>query len=125
MRTLIVMAMACGICGAAADAPETVLTTYRVKPGKEAEFLRAQADAWQVIRRANLASASPHLLLRTVDTDGKPCFIELLSWRDHEAPDHAPADLRALWNQLETLCEPRDGHRGIEFPEVTIVNELP
>ena len=28
-----------------------------------------------------------------------------------------------VWKEMEALCEPRDGHRGIEFPEVTMVAE--
>jgi hypothetical protein len=42
---------------------------------------------------------------------------------NHDAPDHVPADVKALWAKLEDLCEKRDGHRGIEFVEMEIVKE--
>ena len=59
--------------------------------------------------------------MKGVDEAGKTYFVEILTWKDHEAPDHASEEIRAIWAQLEAFCEPRLGHRGIEFPEVQIV----
>ncbi|HXI38471.1 MAG TPA: hypothetical protein VNH83_00765 [Bryobacteraceae bacterium] len=105
----------------AAGGTETVISTFRVRAGKEAEFAKVHARAWPAYRRFGLVAETPHLVLQGVDEAGKPYFVELLTWTDHEAPDHASAEVRAIWAQLEALCEPRLGHRGIEFPEVRIV----
>jgi hypothetical protein len=104
-----------------AAGPETVISTFRVRAGKEAEFAKAHAQAWPAYRRFGLVSEKPHLVLQGVDEAGKTYFVEILTWKDHEAPDHAAPEVRALWAQLEALCEARLGHRGIEFPEVQIV----
>ncbi len=118
-----------GACALAAQQPaatpaggtETVISTYRVRAGKEAEFEKVHAQAWPAYRRFGLVAEIPHLVLQGVDEAGKPYFVEILTWKDHDAPDHASQEIRAIWAQLEALCEPRLGHRGIEFPEVRIV----
>jgi len=107
--------------GAPAGGTETVISTFRVRAGKEAEFARVHAQAWPAYRRFGLVAEKPHLVLQGVDEAGKTYFVEIFTWKDHDAPDHASPEIRAIWAQLEALCEPRLGHRGIEFPEVQIV----
>jgi len=41
--------------------------------------------------------------------------------RFNSAPDHAPAEVRALWDQMELLCERRSDRDTIEIPEVEIL----
>ena len=105
------------------DDSETVIATYRVKEGKEAEFQKVLEKAWPAYRKLGMALERPHLILRGVDEAKKTYFIEILTWKSHDAPDQASPEVRALWNQLEALCESRLGHRGIEFPEVEIVRQ--
>ena len=107
--------------GAPAGGTETVISTFRVRAGKEAEFARVHAQAWPAYRRFGVVAEKPHLVLQGVDEAGKTYFVEIFTWKDHDAPDHASPEIRAIWAQLEALCEPRLGHRGIEFPEVQIV----
>ena len=107
--------------GAPAGGTETVISTFRVRAGKEAEFARVHAQAWPAYRRFGFVAEKPHLVLQGVDEAGKTYFVEIFTWKDHDAPDHASPEIRAIWAQLEALCEPRLGHRGIEFPEVQIV----
>jgi len=57
------------------------------------------------------------------DDAGKVYFIEILMWKDHDKPDNAPPDVTAIWAQMEALCEKRDGHRGIEFHEVRVIQK--
>jgi hypothetical protein len=101
---------------------ETVYTTFRVIPGKEAEFAKVLAKAWPTYHRLGMVLARPHLVLSGTDDAGKPYFIEILTWKDHDAPDHAPAEVQAIWDQMTALCEKRDGHRRIEFYEVKIID---
>jgi hypothetical protein len=103
--------------------PETVLSTLRARAGNEAELQKALIEEWATLRRLGLVLTDPHVLLKGQDESGKTIFVEVLTWRDHDAPDHAPAEVEAIWKHLESLCEPRLGHRGIEFPEFEVVGD--
>jgi hypothetical protein len=104
---------------------ETVLSTFRPRAGKEDELLKTMNQNWSTLRRLGLVLAGPHLILRGKDESGKTIFVEILTWRDHDAPDHVPAEVQTIWNQLQSLVEERGGHRGIEFPEFEIVSSTP
>jgi hypothetical protein len=106
-----------------ASSPETVLSTYRIKKGRDAEFRTVHAETWKAYRKYNLVLPSPHTVVAGKEESGSPFFVEILTWKDHDAPDHVPAEVKELWTRLEDLCEKRDGHRGIEFTEMEIVKE--
>jgi hypothetical protein len=107
--------------GKTKDDTETVYTTFRVIPGKETEFAKVLAKAWPTYHRLGMVLERPHLVLSGADDAGRPYFIEILTWKDHDAPDHAPAEVQAIWDQMTALCEKRDGHRRIEFYEVKVI----
>jgi hypothetical protein len=102
---------------------ETVHTTFLVKDGKEAEFQKVYEKAWSAYQKFGMVLTKPHMLLRGEDEAGKIYFIEILTWKDHDKPDNAPAEVKAIWAQMEALCERRDGHRGIEFEEVRVLQK--
>jgi hypothetical protein len=104
---------------------ETVLSTFRPRTGKEDELLKTMNQNWATLRRLGLVLQEPHLILRGKDDAGKTIFVEILTWRDHEAADHVPAEVQTIWNQLQSLVEERNGHKGIEFPEFEIVSASP
>jgi hypothetical protein len=106
-----------------ADSTETVFSTYRIKKGREAEFQTVHAATWKAYRQYNLVLSTPHTVVKGKEESGAPFVVEILTWKDHDAPDHVPAEVKALWAKLEDLCEKRDGHRGIEFVEMEIVKE--
>jgi hypothetical protein len=110
---------------AAAPAPhsgtETVLITYRVKAGDQAALLTVLRRQWTELRKANLVKAEPHLLLSGNDENERPYFVEVFSWVSHDAPEHVPPAVQDVWSRMAPLVEERDGHRGVEFPEVQIV----
>ena len=110
-----------GKSGDASDSPETMLVSYHAKPGKEAALQDALARTWAVCRKDKLVFASPHLLVREKDDAGKTRFVESFTWVSHAAPDNAPPDLKVVWRELESLCEPRDGQKGIDGSEVETV----
>jgi len=105
----------------AKSAPETVLITYHVKAGKEAEFQAVLSRAWQIYRTERLVFAEPHIILRDTEDGAKVRFVEIFTWVSHAAPDHAPAAVKELWAQEQSLCEARSGHGGIEGGEVEIL----
>lgn len=104
-----------------AGGTETVLVTHRVREGKEAEYAKILAREWSTLRRLGLVLERPHVVLSGTDESGKPIFVEVLSWKDHDTPDNVPAEVGEIWKQLETLVEKRGAHKGIEFPEFAIV----
>lgn len=101
---------------------ETVLSTFRPRAGKEDELLKTMNENWSTLRKLGLVLQEPHLILRGKDDGGKTIFVEILTWRDHEAADHVPPEVQTIWNHLQSLVEERNGHKGIEFPEFEIVN---
>jgi len=76
---------------------------------------------WPIYRRDKLVFATPHLLVREKDDAGRTRFVESFTWVSHDAPDHAPPDVKVIWKELESLCEPRDGKKGIDGSEVETV----
>jgi hypothetical protein len=50
-----------------------------------------------------------------VDGEGKTYSIEIFTWRDASIPDHAPAAVLSLWQEMK---EPVEG-RGVEIALVT------
>src|SRR5882762_115713 len=101
--------------------PETVLVTYHVKSGKEAELQLALAQAWQVYRREHLVFAEPHVIVRDTEDGGKPRFVEVFTWVSRSIPEHAPESVVTIWKQEEALCEKRGEHYGIAPGEVKLI----
>lgn len=101
--------------------PETVLVTYRVKSGKEAEFREVLSRAWGIYRKDGLVFARPHLVLQDTEDGGKPRFVEIFTWVSRTIPEHAPESVQTIWKQEESLCERRGEHYGIEPGEVRLI----
>jgi hypothetical protein len=100
---------------------ETVMITYHVKTGKEREFRAVLTQAWQVYTQDHLVMSEPHVVVRDTEEGAKVRFVEIFTWVSHDAPDHAPEAVRAIWQQEQSLCEARSGHSGIEGGEVDCV----
>ena len=103
------------------SSPETVLVTYRVKPGKEQQLAATLSRAWDVYRKERLVFAQPHVIIREREEGDKHRFIEMFTWVSHDAPDHAPDSVKNIWDQMQLVCETRDGHKGLEGGEVEIL----
>jgi hypothetical protein len=107
--------------GAAKGDPETVLVTYRVRAGKEAEFRELLARAWEIYRRDHLVFSEPHVVVQDNEEQGKPRFVEIFTWVSRSIPENAPDSVKAIWKQEESLCERRGEHYGIEPGEVKLI----
>jgi hypothetical protein len=103
------------------NAPETVLATYRAKPGMENDLRKFLAVDWTLLRKHGLVLSQPHIVLRGEEEPGRTYFVEVMSWKDHEAADHVPPDVQEVWTKMGAVTEARGGHRAIEFPEVHVV----
>ncbi|HEY1684156.1 MAG TPA: hypothetical protein VGG19_05295 [Tepidisphaeraceae bacterium] len=104
-----------------ADA-ETVMVTYHVIPGKEEQLQADLNKAWEIYTQQNLVVASPHQVLKDKDATGKPCFVEVFSWVDHQAPERVSDAVKNLWDDMHSCCEDRDGHPGVDGHEVSRVD---
>jgi hypothetical protein len=96
----------------AATGSETMLITYRPKPGEEADLQAVLAQAWQTYQAEHLVFAKPHVIVRDTEDGGGTRFVEIFTWI--KAPDNPPADVNAIWKQEQSLCDSRNGHKGIE-----------
>jgi hypothetical protein len=101
--------------------PETVLVTYHVKSGKEAEFQELLLRVWGIYRKEHLVFAQPHVIAQDKESGGKPRFIEIFTWVSHSAPEHAPGSVKTIWDQMQSLCEARDGQGGLVGGEVDLL----
>jgi hypothetical protein len=101
--------------------PETVMVTYHVKSGSEAEFQDLLTRVWKIYQSEHLVFAQPHIIVRDKGADDKPRFVEIFTWVSHDAPANAPDAVTALWKQEHSLCEDRGGHPALEGGEVKLL----
>ena len=120
---MIVSLLTCGIAAAQLPGPgsETMHSVAHVKAGHEAEYAQLSANAWSLYKRLGLVLDKPHVVLKGTDEKGRTYFVEVFTWKSADIPDHAPAEEKAIWQQLEAACEVRDGRPGIDFAEVTAI----
>lgn len=98
----------------------TALCLYRVKAGSEAAFRGLLAKHWPTLHRLGLAADEPSTIYQGSEKAGAPLFVELLSWKNAEAPNraHELPEVMAVWEPMGMLCESRDGKPPMEFPHV-------
>jgi len=104
--------------GAKGDS-EMVLVTYHVQSGKEAELQTLLSYAWETYRSEHMVFYKPHIIFRAVEDGDKTRFVEIFTWV--RKPDHAPDNVKVIWQQEHSLCEARSGHAGIEGGEVKLI----
>jgi hypothetical protein len=96
-------------------ANETVICTYRVRAGAEADFSGLVNRHWPTLHGLEVVTDEPAQLFRSV---GSPAtFVEIFTWVDggfSRAREHP--DVLAIWEPMEQLCEERDGSPAMEFP---------
>jgi hypothetical protein len=114
-KLLLILAMA---TTAYAETPETVITTYHPKAGKEAELLQVLRDAWSVYTKLNLVTGT-HQLYRATPEGGAAYFVEIFTWRDEAIPDNAPPEVLKVWNAMRTTTD------KLEFAEIKPVPDRP
>jgi hypothetical protein len=94
-----------------------VVCTYRVKAGREKEFVELLKRHWPALRKLGLVHEQPRLALHGHDTDKTSCFVEVFAWKDRGFQlAHQHPEVLALWEPMEQMCEARDGRPATEFP---------
>jgi hypothetical protein len=100
--------------------PETVLITYRVKVGSEADMEQQIAKHWKTATSLNLVDGSRHLVFRGSDEE-RPYYVEIFSWQGASVPDDPPKEIKAIWSDMSKLVESRRDKPGIEIGVVSEV----
>jgi len=87
--------------------PVRMLCTYRIKEGKEAEFLSLLEKHWPTLRSVDLATDDAARVLRARDKSGKTVFIEMFSWKNPEAPGiaHQTPEVMSVWEPMGALTD--------------------
>jgi len=112
-----------GRAAASSDEPETVLTFFRPQPGQEEALLRLIREDRATLRRLDVVDESPYVLARATDPGGAVRYVELFTWKSAEIPDHAPPEVRAIWDRMQKIVQPRNGRPGIDFEAVQLLPE--
>src|SRR5437899_12917897 len=121
---LFAAAVLTGRLATAAGPKETMHVTYHVQTGKLEEFLSVLKQHHPACRKLGLVLAEPHLILSGKEDEGKPVVIEILTWKDGDAPDSVPKhhpDIKKIWDRLNALVEKRGEKPGIDIDEMEIV----
>ena len=87
--------------------PVRMLCTYRIKDGKESEFLRLLERHWPTLHNLGLATDDRAQVFRTKDKAGKSVFIETFSWKDAASPDiaHQTPEVMSVWEPMGALAD--------------------
>jgi hypothetical protein len=101
---------------------QVVVCTYRVKIGRERDFLALLERHWPTLRKLGLVHEQPRMALQGRDTDKTSCFVEIFAWKDRGFEvAHKHPEVLALWEPMEQMCEPRDGRPATEFRHYSVL----
>jgi hypothetical protein len=108
------------------SARETVVCLYRVRPGREEQFLSLLGRHWPTLRELGLVSDARPQHYRGAEQDGRPLFVEIFEWIDGEAAEraHQHPEVAAIWEPMDALTESRAGRPNMEFPHVRRIEVL-
>jgi len=101
-----------------AQKPETIVSMYYPKPGKQDDLLRAIQATWAVYTGMGLVTAD-HQLYRAETEGGSVYYVQIFTWKDENSPDNAPPEVKKAWAGL------RDVAAKIDFAAVTPVPDRP
>lgn len=125
---LVALGVAGCLCVAASQAqtqspdaqPETVLITYHAQKGHEEEMKKVLSEAWQTYTRLDMVLPEPHVILQGSE-GGNPYFVEILTWKDHDIPDHMPVEVQTIWKHMSAICEKRGDKPPIDGGELQLI----
>ena len=99
-----------------------VVCTYRVKAGREQEFVELLKRHWPTLMKLGLVDEQPRMALKGRDSDRTSRFVELFAWKEGGFEvAHQHPEVLALWEPMEQMCEARGGHPATEFPHYAVL----
>ncbi len=83
--------------------PEVVFALYRPHPGKDADLRRLIAQHLPVLRRLELVTERPALLVRAQDGT----YVEVFEWRSEESAElaHEHPEVAAVWERMAEVAD--------------------
>lgn len=114
-KLLLILAFATAAYG---QKPETVLSTFYPKPGKDAELLQALREEWAVYTRLNLVTGE-HQFYRATTEGGSTYYVQIFTWKDESIPDNAPPEVKKVWAVLNANTA------KLDFAEITAIPDRP
>ncbi len=63
----------------------------------------------------------PHVLLQAHEDEQHDRFVEVLVWVAPFAMEHPSTVVSNLWEQVDALCEPRNGQLPVEYREIELL----
>jgi len=101
---------------------EVVVCTYRVKAGREKDFLALLKRHWPTLNKLGVVVDQPRMILQRRDSAEAPCFVEIFAWKDRGFEiAHQHPEVLALWEPMEAMCEERGGQPATEFPHYSLL----
>ena len=106
--------------------PVTVICLYRVRKGREGEFIKLLERHWPTLHDLGLVTDEPPQHFRGAERDGGPLFVEIFAWKSGDASSHAHEhpEVMAIWEPMDGLTEERGGRPNMEFPHVQPLKNL-
>jgi len=79
-----------------------VIASYKPKVGKEEGMKEVLRDHMPILRKENLITDFPAIVLKAKDGS----YIEIFEWKSKEAIDkaHHNGNVKALWKRFEEIC---------------------
>jgi hypothetical protein len=101
--------------------PRTVMATFHVIAGKEADFERLLVRQWETYTSGKLVFDHPRVVVQGKEADGKPYFVHIFTWVSYATPDNPPPSVIPFWKSMEPLVEARNGRPAMEIIDVQLV----
>jgi hypothetical protein len=101
------------------DGPVVSVAHYRVKEGREEEFLAVVDGHWPTLKGLELVTdRQPEVLIGAEKDVPGPFVIEIFEWvnQDASARAHQHPAISGVWEAMGPLCESRGGRPPFEFP---------
>lgn len=85
----------------------TNVCIYKIKKGKDAEFLKLLKKHWPTLHSAGLATDTPATAVRGTDKTGQVTFVETFAWKDRSGPRvaHETPEVMQVWEPMGALCD--------------------
>jgi hypothetical protein len=99
-----------------------VVCTFRVKAGREKEFVALLKRHWPTLFKLGVVHEQPRMALQGHDSKTTSCFVEVFAWKEGGLEiAHQHPEVLALWEPMEQMCETRGGHPATEFPHYSVL----
>lgn len=98
--------------------PISSVARYRVKAGREDEFLEIIDRHWATLRELELVTdRPPEVYMGSERTAEGPIIVEIFDWADEDAAGRAHTHplVSSIWEAMGPLCEGRNGGSPFEF----------